>query len=581
MKKLFNFAILLTVVTFVGCTNENYLIDNSEKNKIDFDASLNSSTKAENLNSENFKSFKVFSYLTTDNYIGTSQLGDAYMNNVGVSKNANSMWECEKTFYWPIDGSEMQFFAISSTVDIVTSANSYPFFNYTVKNEAEQEDLLASILLNKENLTAEEDIVLSFNHILSKINFSIKGEKGGYTYDVTKIEIKDVYSKGVFTFDNSEKVGAWSGQSELTNYAIDLTDFSVNGSVVTPVIGENGSLILMPQNNPEGAKIVVTYSVKKEGGIEYVFNGFNEIKLPALDWNLCSNINYILNLPIVNEEISIDVNISDWNKEKQDLYTLMLKENVFVENSKNVQLEVKMIPEDLTANYEWESSNPAVATVTNTGLVTGLKEGVSEITVKYKNQKKSCNVFVDVVNIPSVEFRNFLLNDESVNIDRNEYISKSEALNCERIVVVDQTQIESFEGIENFVNLKYLDCSKNNVEEIDLRENIKLTYLNCSYLVNIQNLNIISNTLLTDIDFSCVNLSYIDLDKNIELLNIRCIDSPNIKKLYVNKNLKLENLFCTGCESLETIGIDGSQKNSLHIEKPAGIMISIIAPPAS
>ncbi|MBE9488065.1 MAG: fimbrillin family protein [Bacteroidetes bacterium] len=366
---------ILTILTFSSCAKNESVTKKNSKSSICFNVSVKSSTKAEDLNLDNFKSFKIFSYLTTDNYIGTSQLGDAYMNNVEVFKNANSKWECEESFYWPIDGRKMQFFAVSSPVDIETSANSYPFFNYTVKAEAEQEDFVASILLNKESLTTEEDINLSFNHILSKINFSIKGEKDGYTYNVAKIEIKDVYSRGVFTFDNSEKVGAWSGQSELTNYAIDLTDFSVNGSVATPVIGENGSLILMPQKNDEGFKVVVTYNVIRNSDNFKVFDGSKEILLSSTDWEVGSNIDYTLNLSIGD--------FPEYKIELSETYVNLLTSALH-------QLFATLSPVDYGAVFYWESSNPYIISVDQDGFLNRHSGGIVTISAKYKNAVGTC-----------------------------------------------------------------------------------------------------------------------------------------------------------------------------------------------
>ena len=80
-----------------------------------------------------------------------------------------------------------------------------------------------------------------------------------------------------------------------------------------------------------------------------------------------------------------------------------------------------------------------------------------------------------LVEIPDANFKTFLLEKFDKNKDGD--ISRSEAravknINCSGLA------IESLTGIEYFRNIKSLDCSNNQLEEIDLRFNRKLNKLN-------------------------------------------------------------------------------------------------------
>ncbi|MCQ2209870.1 MAG: leucine-rich repeat domain-containing protein [Paludibacteraceae bacterium] len=106
-------------------------------------------------------------------------------------------------------------------------------------------------------------------------------------------------------------------------------------------------------------------------------------------------------------------------------------------------------------------------------------------------------VAIDEEHFPDENFRNFALE----NFDQNE--SKNlEASEIEHITEVycHESDISSLTGIEYFTNLEYLDCSDNNLAELDLSNNTNLLSLNCS------------KNLLTELDLSV----------NINLENVVC-----------------------------------------------------------
>jgi uncharacterized protein YjdB len=55
------------------------------------------------------------------------------------------------------------------------------------------------------------------------------------------------------------------------------------------------------------------------------------------------------------------------------------KDNLTLEEGKEANLKAILVPLGATATIEWKSSDPAVATVDDTGLVTALKEGTASI----------------------------------------------------------------------------------------------------------------------------------------------------------------------------------------------------------
>lgn len=122
-------------------------------------------------------------------------------------------------------------------------------------------------------------------------------------------------------------------------------------------------------------------------------------------------------------------------------------------------------------------------------------------------------------------------------------------------------QIKDFTGIEDFVNLTYLDCSGNAMEILDLTQNLSLTYLDCSgwYLQLNSNapiitgklfsLNISQNTSLTYLNCSQQILSNLDIIQNTALTYLDCSQN-NLIQLDLSQNSILSHLNCSGPQIL-------------------------------
>jgi Leucine-rich repeat (LRR) protein len=82
-----------------------------------------------------------------------------------------------------------------------------------------------------------------------------------------------------------------------------------------------------------------------------------------------------------------------------------------------------------------------------------------------------------IIEIPDAKFKTYLLENFDTNKDGN--ISLSEA---KKIVEINCSGlgIEALDGIEKFSGLKSLDCSGNNLEDLEVRYNTKLEKLVCN-----------------------------------------------------------------------------------------------------
>jgi hypothetical protein len=87
---------------------------------------------------------------------------------------------------------------------------------------------------------------------------------------------------------------------------------------------------------------------------------------------------------------------------------------------------------------------------------------------------KDANV---VIEIPDATFKSYLVENFDENKDGSITVGEAKAIKDLNIAGMG---IESLDGIEKFVNLTSLDCSNNQLEELELRYNKKLNRLVCT-----------------------------------------------------------------------------------------------------
>lgn len=78
-----------------------------------------------------------------------------------------------------------------------------------------------------------------------------------------------------------------------------------------------------------------------------------------------------------------------------------VEEPLSIEVGGTEQLNAKVLPFEfptLTPSVEWEAEDPEVATVDETGLVTGVKVGATKIIVRAGNASDEC--IVNVIEVP-------------------------------------------------------------------------------------------------------------------------------------------------------------------------------------
>lgn len=301
MKKLFILASVFLAVVITGCTKDEKWNENPD-NAIRFSTTAERQTRATVTDNTKIKSASIglFAYhtgstpwqsytLTTPNFMSNQEI-----------KYTEQEWTYSPVKYWPnTGGDKVSFFGywpydVSTTV----SSGALPVLQFTqeVEDAGKMKDFLVSILLDKEKQSGK--VVLPFNHVLTRLNFSAKIDRNlGGDNATTGIFIKGLrilgtadYIPSGYTSANASGVNSdsrffkkanytlkkdgsngWGNHSEAVTQPLDLTPIanissqtfgeytsqsvalSGSGSTV-PLLKSNEYVFLIPPYGKEGIK---------------------------------------------------------------------------------------------------------------------------------------------------------------------------------------------------------------------------------------------------------------------------------------------------------------------------------------
>lgn len=139
------------------------------------------------------------------------------------------------------------------------------------------------------------------------------------------------------------------------------------------------------------------------------------------------------------------------------------------------------------------------------------------------------------VNIPSPNFKAYLVGESAINTNMDTEIQISEAqaftgtINCANMYIGDLT------GIEAFTSLTGLICWSAFISEMDLSNNVALTTLNCqnNFLTN---LDLSQNVALTSIACGYNNLTSLNIanGNNANLTSLAVANTPNLTCIQID-----------------------------------------------
>lgn len=204
----------------------------------------------------------------------------------------------------------------------------------------------------------------------------------------------------------------------------------------------------------------------------------------------------------------------------------------------------------------------------------------AEISYLYSNPESqpcpSCTV-----NIPDANFKNYLLNNTSINTNGNGQIECTEAQTFTGTINCPSLNISSLTGIQDFTQITGLNCFGNQITTLNLSSNTSLTSVLCG---NNPLNNVFIGILPNLTSFNCNNSTgSLDLfmDNNTALTQLKCSNS-GLTNLTVNNCPALYELDCTAnaltslnvnsCSALQILKCSQNQFTSLNLSNNTALV---------
>jgi Leucine-rich repeat (LRR) protein len=183
------------------------------------------------------------------------------------------------------------------------------------------------------------------------------------------------------------------------------------------------------------------------------------------------------------------------------------------------------------------------------------------------------------VHVPDVNFKNYLVNNSSINTNGNTEIECTEATAFTGVINCAMNNISDFTGIEAFVNITTLSCAGNQLTSIDLSQNTALQILNCNYN-QLTKLDLSNNTALTVLGCISNAIDTLDLSNLTSFVSLQC-SSNDLHYLNIangnNSNQTGNNFNASSNPNLTCIQVDDvnySTNNWTNIDASASFSLN-------
>lgn len=149
-----------------------------------------------------------------------------------------------------------------------------------------------------------------------------------------------------------------------------------------------------------------------------------------------------------------------------------------------------------------------------------------------------------IVNIPDVNFKAYLISNPQINTNNDNQIQVSEAAAFTGMIDAYNKGINDITGIEFFINLTTLQCGSNNISNLDISKNSNLRTLYC-FSNLLATIDTSKNLKLTSLWCGGNRFTSLDVSRNPQLESLYCEDNK-ITDLNLSKNTALSSLSCGG-----------------------------------
>ncbi|MET3025306.1 T9SS type A sorting domain-containing protein [Flavobacterium sp. UW10123] len=341
---------------------------------------------------------------------------------------------------------------------------------------------------------------------------------------------------------------------------VNLTELNLSNNKLTKLdVRSNLALetLIISSNAITELNVTQNTALKTLGCGENPLTVINVSKNTALESLYCYN-NKIKTLDITNNPAlkNLDVELNDLKlldiSKNLQLVTLNCDQNDFksLDISKNTLITKFSCGYNNDLSYLNLKNGNNKNFITNTSNYRGFRNTrlscIEVDDVEYSNANwatlkdasatysSSCDVVLAYTTIPDSNFEEALILKGIDKDGKNGKVLTSEILNLTSLNVSD-SNIKDLTGIQDFVSLTSLDCSKNNLTALNVSNNTFLTELKCSNNT-LFSLDVSYNTTLTNLSASFNKIVSLDLSANKSLKEVDCA-SNNLHNL----NLKNGN----------------------------------------
>lgn len=246
-----------------------------------------------------------------------------YFTDVEFTKN-DSYFTSETPYYWPSDGSTLNFYAYSpaaadlgATVAITNASKKLTNYAPATDITSQQDFITAKASGSKSNEAT--GVALTFKHRLSQIEIKAKNTEDTYVYKVQGVRIAQPVSKATFDFGTD----AWELGSDKATYEVTYkgSEKTLDGSAVSIMKTDGDNAMLLPQqlvawdsdsdkpNTKTGAYLSVLINItKKEGNTPIYPDEVDEYSWAAvpIDTNWEAGKKYVYTLDFSNGAGKVD-----------------------------------------------------------------------------------------------------------------------------------------------------------------------------------------------------------------------------------------------------------------------------------
>ena len=348
MKKSFLLAAFAGIL-LAGCTSDEQteVATSRTDNPIVFNSPIvNAQTRAAQPGeqespyntSESFHVYGVWSESNLVNWAEATKYMDADVKYRAISPTdiKQNYWASDVTYYWPKVGN-LSFAAYSPAE--CSGRKSYGPTGLKIEDfeieetTAKQYDLMyserslnrtySSQLGSIGTPTYKSGVDIQFKHALSSIRFRAKtdGDYSSTTIKIKKIEISGTKYKGTFTENVADgstysSTPRWTVLDNITpNNYVAYEDGIGNGITISisdlPV--QSNDVILLPQDLPNEAQFIITYTIQSQGSSEITQTATQNIKALTPTWEMGKRYNYTIVFTL--NQIFFTPEVSDWENQ--------------------------------------------------------------------------------------------------------------------------------------------------------------------------------------------------------------------------------------------------------------------------